>query len=75
MANTVSQDMLTALADVYMPCLGAEPEIAGAVTLRGHRVPVHACRAVIMGSGAAGLRASVKVRRRGGDVVVVSQSA
>lgn len=75
MADTISQDILNALTDVEMPRLLAEPEIATFVTVHGHRVPVHACGAVIVGSGAAGLRAAVELKRRGTDVVVISQSA
>ena len=73
--ETISQDILNALTDVDMPRLEAEPEIAGSVTVRGHRIAVHACGTVILGSGAAGLRAAVELKRRGTDVVVISQSA
>ena len=75
MAETVSQDILDALTDVDMPRLAQEPDIATCVTVQGHLVPVHACGVVVMGSGAAGLRAAVELRRRGADVVVISQSA
>src|SRR6478736_1278052 len=39
--------------------------------------PCPVCRqgCVVVGSGAAGLRAAVELKRRGGDVVVISQSA
>lgn len=75
MADTISQDILDALTDVDMPRLGSEPEIENVLAVQGHRVPVHACGTVIMGSGAAGLRAAVELKRRGADVVVISQSA
>lgn len=75
MAETISQDILNALTDVDMPRLAPEPEIAASVMVRGHRVPVLACGTVIVGSGAAGLRAAVELKRRGTDVVVISQSA
>ncbi len=71
----VPQDILNALTDVDMPRLDAEPQIATTVLVRGYRVPVFSCGTVIMGSGAAGLRAGVEVKRRGGDVVIISQSA
>ena len=74
-ADTISQDILNALTDVDMPRLGAEPEIETVVAVQGHRVPVNGCGTVIMGSGAAGLRAAVELKRRGIDVVVISQSA
>ena len=75
MAQTILQDILDALTDIDMPRLGAEPEIASKVDVQGHRVPVHACGVVIVGSGAAGLRAAVELKRRGCDVAVISQSA
>lgn len=75
MAEPVSQDILNALTDVDMPRLEAEPDIQAFVLVRGHRVPVYPCGTVIMGSGAAGLRAAVELKRRGTDVVVVTQSA
>ena len=75
MAQTIPQDILNALTDVDMPRLLPEPEIAISVMVKDHRVPVNACGTVIVGSGAAGLRAAVEVKRRGTDVVVISQSA
>lgn len=75
MTNSIPQDILDALTDVDMPRLAAEPEIAASVVVKGLRVPVCACGTVIMGSGAAGLRAAVELKRRGADVVVISQSA
>ncbi len=75
LAAPVSQDILDALTDVDMPRFAVEPESATSVAVRGYRVPVHACGTVVMGSGAAGLRAAVELKRRGTDVVVISQSA
>ena len=75
MAQTIPQDILDALTDIDMPRLGAEPEVASKVDVQGHRVPVHACGVVIVGSGAAGLRAAVELKRRGCDVAVISQIA
>lgn len=75
MAQSVSQDILNALTDVDMPRLEAEPEVTASVSVQGHRVPVYRCGTVIMGSGAAGLRAAVELKRRGVDVAVISQSA
>ncbi len=75
MVQTIPQDILNALTDVDMPRLEAEPEIAASVMVQGHLVPVHASGVVIMGSGAAGLRAAVELKRRGADLVIISQSA
>jgi succinate dehydrogenase/fumarate reductase flavoprotein subunit len=74
-SQNIPQDILDALTDVDMPRLVAEPGIAASVMIQGHRVPIYACGTVIMGSGAAGLRAAVELKRRGTDVVVISQSA
>lgn len=43
--------------------------------MRGLQVPLRRCRALIVGSGAAGLRAAVELKRRGVDVAIASQSA
>jgi succinate dehydrogenase / fumarate reductase, flavoprotein subunit len=74
-AQTIPQDILNALTDVDMPRLDAEPEVKASVTVQDQRVPIHASGVVIMGSGAAGLRAAVELKRRGVDVVVITQSA
>ena len=74
MSDTVSQDILNALTDVDMTRLAPEPEIASSIMVRGHRVPVHACGTVIVGSGAAGLRAAVELKRRDTDVADLDQA-
>lgn len=75
MTIDVPQPILDALTDVDMPRLAAEPASPETVTLAGVDVPVHRYGCVIAGSGAAGLRAAVELKRRGGSVAVVSQSA
>ena len=42
--------------------------------MAGFRVPLYACEALVLGSGAAGLRAAVELKRRGVDVVVATQN-
>ena len=71
MSATVPQDILDALTDVDMPRL--PPERAPTETVQG--LPLIRAAAIVVGSGAAGLRAAVELRRRGVDVVVASQSA
>src|ERR1700722_10426079 len=44
------------------------------LTVSGFRVPLYACEALLLGSGAAGLRAAVELKRRGVDVVVATQN-
>ena len=75
MTNPIPQDILDALTDVEMPRLSPEPELSDFIEVGGHKIPIHHSGCVIVGSGAAGLRAAVELKRRGGDVIVVSQSA
>jgi succinate dehydrogenase/fumarate reductase flavoprotein subunit len=72
---TVPQHILDGLTDVAMPRLPNERPAPEFITARGTQVPVRRCRALIIGSGAAGLRAAVELKRRGVDVAVASQSA
>ena len=71
----VSQEILDALTDVKMPRLAPKPPIKEWTTVRGWTIPVRRAGVVIVGSGAAGLRAAVELKRRGIDVTVVTQSA
>jgi succinate dehydrogenase / fumarate reductase flavoprotein subunit len=71
MTSAVPQHILDSLTDVPMPRLPA-PEPAHAM-LAG--LPTWRCDALVVGSGAAGLRAAVELRRRGVAVAVISQSA
>jgi len=75
MSLSVPQHILDALTDVPMPRLGAEPDPATHLTLGGHTIPVFGCGSLVIGSGAAGLRAAVEMMRRGVDVTIISQSA
>ena len=75
MSKTISQDILNALTDVDMPKLVTEPTMTSLVIVQGHHIPVYACGTIVMGSGAAGLRAAVELKRRGTDVAIISQSA
>ena len=59
-----------------MPRLPPERPAAGTIAGRWlDACPVHRHGCVVVGSGAAGLRAAVELTRRGGDVAIVSQSA
>ncbi len=75
MTLDVPQAILDALTDVEMPRLPPEPEAGEHADLPGHRVPIHRAGAVVVGSGAAGLRAAVELARRGVEVAIISQSA
>jgi sugar/nucleoside kinase (ribokinase family)/succinate dehydrogenase/fumarate reductase flavoprotein subunit len=67
--------VLDSLTDVAMPRLPSEPPVLEFVNTRGVSMPVRTFRALVIGSGAAGLRAAIEIKRRGIDVAVASQSA
>ena len=73
--STVPQNILDGLTDVAMPRLPNERPAQEFVSARGAQVPLRRFRALIIGSGAAGLRAAVELKRRGVDVAVATQSA
>lgn len=75
MALSVPQNILDDLTDVAMPRLASEPDAAETLALNGYSIPLHRTGAVVVGSGAAGLRAAVEMHRRGVDVAILSQSA
>ena len=71
----VSQEILDALTDVKMPRLTPAPHSKELTTVHGWTIPVRRSRVVIVGSGAAGMRAAVELKRRDVDVAVITQSA
>ncbi len=73
--GAVPQAILDSLTDVAMPRLPREQPVQEFVDARGLTVPVRRFRALVIGSGAAGLRAAVEMKRRGIDVAVATQSA
>ncbi len=73
--SAVPQDILDGLTDVAMPRLANERPAQEFVKANGAQLPVRRFRALIIGSGAAGLRAAVELKRRGVDVAVATQSA
>ena len=75
MTNPIPQDILDALTDVEMPRLSPEQELTDFIEVDGYQIPIHRSGCVIVGSGAAGLRAAVELKRKGGDVIILSQSA
>ncbi|MBP7003291.1 FAD-binding protein [Amaricoccus sp.] len=75
MTVDVPQAILDALTDVDMPRLPPLRASGETVEAEGAAIPVHRCGCVVVGSGAAGLRVAVELKRRGGDVAVISQSA
>ncbi len=75
MTTRIPQHILDELTDVGMPRLPPERSAPDACEIGGLSLPVHRHGAVVVGSGAAGLRAAVELKRRGVDVAVVTQSA
>ncbi|MBY5660505.1 FAD-binding protein [Rhizobium leguminosarum] len=75
MTMDVPQEILDALTDVDMPRLPPEAVPSEVIGLSGIEVPIYRAGCVVVGSGAAGLRAAVELKRRGDDVVITSQSA
>jgi succinate dehydrogenase / fumarate reductase, flavoprotein subunit len=75
LSATIPQNILDALTDIEMPRLMTERPAKDTVVARGLSIPLHRSQALVLGSGAAGLRAAVEMKRRGLDVVIVTQSA
>ena len=73
--SAIPQTILDRLTDVAMPRLQAERPAKETMAARGFSMPAHRCETLVLGSGAAGLRAAVELKRRDVDVVVASQSA
>jgi succinate dehydrogenase/fumarate reductase flavoprotein subunit len=67
------QAVLDALTDVEMPSVMPGHAARGDLSVSGMRIPVHRSQALVLGSGAAGFRAAVELKRRGVDVVVATQ--
>ena len=75
MAVDVPPHILDALTDVDMPRLRPEKAASQTIDCAGFTVPVYRAGCLVVGSGAAGLRAAVEMKRRGVDVMIISQSA
>jgi succinate dehydrogenase / fumarate reductase flavoprotein subunit len=71
----VPQSILDRLTDVAMPRLANERPSSESIKVGGYVLPVQRSEALVLGSGAAGLRAAVEMKRRNVDVVIASQSA
>jgi succinate dehydrogenase/fumarate reductase flavoprotein subunit len=71
----VPQHILDALTDVEMPRLPPDRGASQTIAAAGLALPVYRADCLVVGSGAAGLRAAVELARRGVGVAVASQSA
>lgn len=75
MTIDVPQHILDALTDVEMPRLPPDCGSAERMEVGGRPLPLYRAECLVIGSGAAGLRAAVELARRGVAVTVASQSA
>jgi succinate dehydrogenase / fumarate reductase, flavoprotein subunit len=75
LSATIPQNILDALTDIEMPRLTTERSAKETVVARGFAIPVYRSEALVLGSGAAGLRAAVEMKRRDLDVIIATQSA
>ena len=75
MSLSVPQHILDAMTDVVMPRIKSQPEPVETILVGDFDLPVYRSGALVIGSGAAGLRAAVEMKRRGVHVTIVSQSA
>jgi succinate dehydrogenase / fumarate reductase, flavoprotein subunit len=75
LSETVPQAILDRLTNIAMPRLATERPSGEVMLVRGFAMPVYRCQALVLGSGAAGLRAAVELKRRDIDVVIATQSA
>ena len=74
MAASLCQSVLDALTDVDMPKRHPTRRAQGSLEADRICLPVYACDALVLGSGAAGWRAAVELKRHGSDVVVATQN-
>jgi succinate dehydrogenase/fumarate reductase flavoprotein subunit len=74
MSDPVPQSILDALTDVDLPRRMAARPAQESLPIDGMRLPMYRGQALVLGSGAAGLRAAVELKRRNVDVVVATQN-
>jgi len=69
---SIPREILDRLTRVDMPAVRGIDASEVCLDLSGVSVPVYKCQALVLGSGAAGMRATVELHRRGIDVLVAS---
>jgi len=70
--DAIPQDILDRLTRVDMPAVRGIDPSPDTLAIGDVTVPVYDCEALVLGSGAAGMRATVELKRRGIDVLVAS---
>ena len=74
MGDAIPQSLLDALTDVPMPRISKADLATHAIRVGDLDLPLLTTGTVVVGSGAAGLRAAVELKRRGEAVLVASMS-
>lgn len=72
MKSNIPQNILDALTRVDMPKVDKNKVNDETLLIDGIEVPVYRCEALVLGSGAAGLRAAVELKRKKIDVTIAS---
>jgi succinate dehydrogenase/fumarate reductase flavoprotein subunit len=70
--DAIPQDILDRLTRVDMPAVRGIDPSPDTLAIGDVTVPVYDCEALVLGSGAAGMRATVELKRRCVDVLVAS---
>lgn len=70
--DAIPQEILDRLTRFDMPAVRGIERSEATLEVAGTTVPVYNCEALVLGSGAAGMRAVVELQRRGVDVLVAS---
>ena len=73
--TAIPQEILDALTRVEMPTMPAPDVVGETLTVGGLTLPVWRIQALVVGSGAAGLRAAIELQRQGISVLVATMSA
>lgn len=68
----LTPEILSALTRIPMPRGFEEARLSQTLQVDGLELPVYACQTLVIGSGAAGLRAACEAKRRGRDVLVAT---
>jgi succinate dehydrogenase / fumarate reductase flavoprotein subunit len=70
--DAIPQAILDRLTQFNMPAVRGIDASEQTQEVAGVTVPTYSCEALVLGSGAAGMRAAVELKRRGIDVLVAS---
>lgn len=75
MTHNVSSAIIDNLTDVKMPHYSPLAQASGSLDIDDYVLPEYHCNTLVLGSGAAGWRAAVELKRRDVDVIVASSKA